>query len=81
MDIEEQISELPELKDAPIGHKCRIEITVEKTKEGLGVVDAKYIGDAGKKSKEEYMALNDDAKDQYDRGQMEAAGESDNQEA
>lgn len=65
------IEEMPELKDKKVGSKCRIEITVEETKDGPSIIDAQYIGDAGKKSKDEYMKMDQNGKDEYDQSQME----------
>lgn len=66
------IEEMPELKDKKIGAKCRIEITVEETKQGPQITDAKYVGDAGKLTKDEYMKQDQNGKDAYDQSQLNA---------
>lgn len=68
------------LKDKEVGHVCRIEVIAKvKSKseheEGasadLEIQSMKYIGKAGKKSKEEYVSMKDDEREEYDREQIE----------
>lgn len=64
------IEALPELQDKPDGHKCRVEVTVEKTPDGMKIVSAKYLAPIGGKSPEEYLGMPKDKRDQYDADQV-----------
>jgi hypothetical protein len=71
--ILDALREVPELEGKKDGHKCRIEVTVELGDDGQPEFsDAKYIGKSGKKSKEEYLAMDEKGQADYDQAQLNA---------
>lgn len=63
MDI---LESLPELQDKPDGHKCRVEVIVEKTADGINIVDANYVAPVGGKSRQEYVQMGPEERQKYD---------------
>lgn len=65
---------LAELQDKPEGSKARIGIEVERTKNGFVVNNAQFIADVGKKSKDEFMKMDSDKREQYQRQSVMGPG-------
>lgn len=66
----DMIAALPELQGKPDGHKCRVEIVVEKTADGIQITDAKYVAPVGGKSRDEYLNMSADERDKYDQNEV-----------
>lgn len=79
-----------ELMSKDIGHTCRVMIEVEVISKGmdqregqdnrgerleLKVKKLGYVSSGGKKSKDEYMAMDETSRDAYDKEQMESSGD------
>ena len=72
-----------ELKTAPVGGLCRLEIVVKKIGDSIDTYDKQeprveveirklgYIGKAGKLSKEEYLGKSEEERAEYDKENME----------
>ena len=71
-------------KGNAVGDKCRIEISGEivnigKENVSVEVHKSKYIGKAGKVSKDEYTSMKDADREKYDREQMDEDDEDDDE--